>query len=104
MICYAVVDHFVYLESIITNEGESDGDIDRRLQLGRLAMTRLTKIWKDKNITTNIKAIIVKTLVFPVALYASETWTLGRRTAIGLMPSKCGVVGNVESPVDDSQN
>ena len=54
-------------------------------------MVKLAKIWQGKNITTNTKAIIVKTLVFPDALYASDTWTL--KTAIGLMPSKCGVGG-----------
>ena len=42
-------------------------------------MVRLTKIWQDKNITSNTKVIIVKTLVFPVALYASETWTLKKK-------------------------
>ena len=40
---YEVVNHFVYLGSMITYEGGSDGDIVRRLQLGRLAMARLTQ-------------------------------------------------------------
>ena len=48
----------------------------RRLALGRAAMTGLTKIWKDKDITITTKCRIVNALVFPVVLYGCESWTI----------------------------
>ena len=46
--------------------------------LGRKAMTNLTTMMKDKNITLNIKIRITKALVFPVVTYGSETWVIKR--------------------------
>ena len=44
--------------------------------LGRKAVTNLTSIMKDKNITLNTKIRIIKALVFPVVTYGSETWVI----------------------------
>ena len=44
--------------------------------LGRKAMTNLTTIMKDKNITPNTKIRIIEALVFPVVTYGSETWVI----------------------------
>ena len=48
----------------------------RRLALGRAAMTGLSKIWKDKDITITTKCRTVNALVFPVVLYGCESWTI----------------------------
>ncbi|VEN64398.1 unnamed protein product, partial [Callosobruchus maculatus] len=39
-------------------------------------MTKLTKIWRDHNITKATKMSLVQSLVFSIFLYASETWTV----------------------------
>ncbi|VEN63176.1 unnamed protein product [Callosobruchus maculatus] len=41
-----------------------------------VAMTKLTKIWRDHNITKATKMSLVQSLVFSIFLYASETWTV----------------------------
>ena len=51
-------------------------EIKRRLLLGRKAMTKLDSILKSKDITLMTKAHIVKALVFPVAMYGCESWTI----------------------------
>ena len=71
-----VVQSFVYLSSLIENSGGCENEIRRRIQQARVAMTKLTKIWRDKNITKTTKVSLVQTLVFSVFLYASETWTV----------------------------
>ena len=71
-----VVKSFVFLGSVIEEEGECKSEIARRLALGRAAMTGLQTIWKDKNIYKQTKVSLVKTLVFPVATYGCESWTL----------------------------
>ena len=44
--------------------------------LARSAMTNLSKIWAEKEITRTIKVRLVQALVFSIAQYAAETWTL----------------------------
>lgn len=74
-----VVSQFVYLGAIITNDGNCEPEIRHKIQLGRCAMTQLTKIWCDRSITRETKAMLVNILEHPVMTYASETWIL--RTA-----------------------
>jgi len=71
-----VVSSFQFLGSVITDNGECKEEIRRRLILGRTAMAELDKIWKDRNITRKTKVNLVKALVFPVAMYGCETWTM----------------------------
>ncbi|VEN57869.1 unnamed protein product, partial [Callosobruchus maculatus] len=71
-----VVQSFVYLGSLIDNSGSCENEIRRRIQQARVAMTKLTKIWRDHNITKATKMSLVQSLVFSIFLYASETWTV----------------------------
>ena len=48
------------------------------MALGRAAMIGLSKIWKDKDLKIAVKCRLVKALVFPVASYRSETWTISK--------------------------
>ena len=73
---YEVVNKFSYLGSLITNKGGCEQEIRRRLTMARTATVKLTKIWKDTSVTKNTKLKIVNCLIFPIATYAAETWTL----------------------------
>ncbi|VEN38913.1 unnamed protein product, partial [Callosobruchus maculatus] len=64
---------FVYLGSLIDNSGSCENEIRRRIQQARVAMTKLTKIWRDRNITKATKISLVQSLVFSTFLYVSET-------------------------------
>ena len=46
------------------------------LLLGRKAMTNLDSVLKSKDITLSTKVHTVKALVFPVAVYRCESWTI----------------------------
>ena len=71
----AVTD-FTFLGSMITADGDSSHEIKRCLLLGRKAMTHLDSILKSRDITLLTKVHIVKSMVFPVAMYGSESWTI----------------------------
>ena len=43
---------------------------------GKSAIRRLTSIWKDGGVALETKVKLVKVLVFPIALYGAETWTM----------------------------
>lgn len=78
---YEVVDRFNYLGSVITNTGGCEEEIRRRLTMARAATVRLTKIWKDSAITRSTKLRLASALVFPIATYACETWTIKKADA-----------------------
>ena len=54
----------------------ADGEIKRRLLLGRKVMTNLDTILKSRDITLPTKVHLVKTMVFPVVRYGCESWTI----------------------------
>ena len=48
----------------------------RCLLLGRKAMTNLDSILKSRDITMPTKVCLVRAMVFPVVMYACESWTI----------------------------
>ncbi|VEN37907.1 unnamed protein product [Callosobruchus maculatus] len=70
------VNNFVYLGSTISNMGGCVEEVKRRIAMAKSAMLRLTKIWKSSYITRKTKMNLIRTLVFPVFSYGSESWTL----------------------------
>ena len=55
---------FIFLGSKITADGDSSHEIERRLLLGRKAMTNLDSILKSRDITLPTKVHLVKAIVF----------------------------------------
>ena len=70
------VTDFIYLGSKITADGDCSHEIKRRLLLGRKVMTNLDSILKSRDITLSTKVRLVKAVVFPVAMYGRESWTI----------------------------
>ena len=71
----AVTD-FTFLGSMITADGDSSHEIEKRLLLGKKVMTNLDSILKSRDNTLPTKVCIVKAMVFPVVMYGSESWTI----------------------------
>ena len=62
--------------SKITAGGDCSHEFKRCLLLGRKAMTNLDSILKSRDITLPTKVCLVKAMVFPVVMYAYESWTI----------------------------
>ena len=67
---------FIFLGSKITADGDCSHEIKRCLLLGRKVMTHLASILKSRYITLSTKVYRVKVMVFPVVMYACESWTI----------------------------
>ena len=67
---------FILGASKITADGDCSHEIKRHLLLGRKAMTNLDSILKSRDITLPTKVCLVKVVVFPVAMYGCESWTI----------------------------
>ena len=60
----------------ITADGNYGHEIKGHLLLGRKVMTKLDTILKSRDITLPTKVRLVKVMVFPVARYGCESWTV----------------------------
>ena len=72
----ATVRNFIFLSSKITADGDCSHEIKRLLLLERKVMTDLDSIFKSRDITLLTKVCLVKAMVFPVAMYGCESWTI----------------------------
>ena len=70
------VTDFIFLSSKITEDGDCNHEVKRRLFLGRKAMTKLDSILKIRDITLLTKVHLVKAVVFLVVMYRCESWTI----------------------------
>ena len=66
----------IFLGSKITADGDCSHEIKRHLLLGRKVMTNLDSILKSRNTTLPTKVHLVRAMVFPVVMYACESWTV----------------------------
>ena len=65
-----------FLGSKITADGDCSHETKRRFLLGRKVMTNLDSIFKSRAITLPTKVPLVNAMVFPVAMYGCESWTV----------------------------
>ena len=62
----------------------------RCLLLGRKALTNLDNVLKSRDIILLTKASLIKAMVFPVVMYACESWTIKKAKCEELILN-CGV-------------
>ena len=70
------VSDFIFWGSKITADGDCRHEIKRCLLFGRKAKINLESILKSRDITLLTKVCLVKTMVFPVAMYRCKSWTI----------------------------
>ena len=70
------VSDFIFWGSKITADGDCSHEIKRSLLLGRKVMANLDSIFKSRHITLPTKGRLVKAMVFPMAMYGCESWTV----------------------------
>ena len=67
---------FIFEGSKITAVNDCSHEMKRCLLVGRKVMTNLDSILKSRDITLSAKVRLVKAMVFPVAMYGCESWTI----------------------------
>ena len=71
------VEEFTYLGSNVTTDARSKREINSRIQQAKIAFNKKRKIYVSKNMSFKIKMNLLKTFVWSIMLYGSETWTIG---------------------------
>ena len=67
---------FRYLGSIVQSDGEIDGDIISRIQVGWLKWRNASGLLCDRNVPLKLKGKFYKMVVRPAMLYGAECWPL----------------------------
>ena len=67
---------FIFLSSKITADNGCSYEIKRYLLFGRKVMTNVDSISRSRDITLLTKVRLVKAMVFPIAMYGCDSWTI----------------------------
>ena len=71
-----VVEQFIYLGSIITDNLSLDAGIDKRIGKAVTTLARLTlRLWTNPKLTLKTKMVVYSACVVSTLMYGSETWT-----------------------------
>ncbi|XP_051644275.1 uncharacterized protein LOC127471424 [Manacus candei] len=71
------VQQFNYLGSLISLDGEIDGEIDNRLAKAYSAFGKLHKrVWRNKHLKKSTKISVYRAIVLSTLLYGSESWVI----------------------------
>jgi hypothetical protein len=70
------VDHFKFLGSQKSSNGDCTPEIKRRIAMAREKAVRLDSIWHSRSISLQLKLRLMKALVWSVFLYGVESWTI----------------------------
>ena len=90
----------IFGDSKITADGDCSHEIKRHLLFRRKAMTNLDSILKSRDITLPTKVHLVKAMVFPVAMYGCESWTIQKAEHQRVDAFELWCWRRLESPLD----
>ena len=80
----------IYLGSLVNIESNSTQDVQARLAVARGVTLQLNDIWKSTEIGLKLKIQLVKSLVWSMALYSSESWAMKKTDEKSWTPLGCG--------------
>jgi len=83
------VEKFVYLGSVVNEDGGTDEDIKSRINKARHAFNTLRSIWNSSVLSLHKKIRIFNASVKSVLLYGSETWRTTKSSTHKLQINRC---------------
>ncbi len=72
------VEKFKYLGHIITDDGRSDNEIRRRIEIARKNFINMKDVLTTRRLNLETRKRIMRCYVLSTFLYASETWTFSK--------------------------
>ena len=73
------VAEFKYLGTMVSTDGHSTREINRRLGIAANKMASLNRLWADSGISLRLKCQLCKALVMTILLYNGECWSLKKQ-------------------------
>ncbi|GFX52023.1 reverse transcriptase domain-containing protein [Trichonephila clavipes] len=97
------VSEFKYLRTFINDQNKVKAEINNRIKSANKCCFGLKKQLRSKFISGKTKLRLYKTLILPVLLYASETWTLNLENIRALETSERKALRAIFGPVKDQE-
>lgn len=97
------VPQFKYLGVLLTQDNELKVEISKRMQLANNCYFGVGTVLKSRSISLNLKIKIYMTLIRPVVLYGSETWTPRKIEEIKLDTFERKILRRIYGPCFDSR-
>lgn len=95
---YEEVDTFKYLGVLITQGNTADMDMRHKIAAGNRCLRALNKTMSSRYISKKAKLTLYKTVVRPIVLYGSETWTLSKNMEQHLMTWERKILRKIYGP------
>jgi hypothetical protein len=73
-----LVPKFKFLSSIFTEDGKNKEDIVQQIKEAKVMFNNKKQLLRSNNLSLEIKKDLIKSCIWIVALYGSETWTVGK--------------------------
>ena len=70
------VTNMVYLGHMVSDNGKSDIEIKRRIEIARNAFINMSKVLTSRDISIETRKRVVKCYIWSTILYGVETWTI----------------------------
>ena len=70
------VQKFTYLGTLMTEDGRSEKEIKRRINIGKRTFQQKSKLLTSHDLSYATKILLVKCYTWATFLYGCETWTL----------------------------
>ena len=90
----------IFWGSKIIADGDCSHETKRHLLLRRKVMINLDSVFKSRDITLPKKVRLVKAMVFPVAMYGYESWTVKKAERRRIDAFELVLEKTLESPLD----
>ena len=72
------VHSFKYLAAHFNSDPSCIEEIKPRLAIGQELIAQLNTLWRSRAIRNPLKAPLIQALIWPIAIYGSEVWTLNK--------------------------
>lgn len=95
------VNEFKYLGTIINDQNKLRAEINTRIKSANKCFFALKKQFRSKFISRKTKLRVYKTLILPVLLYGSETWTLNLDIQRSLETFERKILRTIFGPVQE---
>ena len=76
------VKKFIYLGHLVTDNGNCDGEIKRRIEIARAPFNNISKVIKPTEISISTRLRLIKCYVWSTLSYGAETWAISK-TLVG---------------------
>lgn len=86
------VGSFKYLGVTVNSNGTMEGEIEERIRSYSRGVGQLYPLLRNRHVTRQVKTLIYTTILRPVLLFGSESWTLTTRTRSRIVAAEMRVL------------